>query len=181
MGDKPPHFTGLSTVYSRTKSGWQRRHHSALWIFCAGMYLSQKPGNAENVFILGRLCDNNFLWFQDIDTIDDQLRAQIQFWMMQTANVVATIIIICYSTPIFVAVLIPLVILFAFMQVCITTMTMIPCEPCDILNRRKLDSLTPWGRDKMVATYLTTFLNAFSCMKIYKFRLRFHWSFFPRV
>ena len=41
-------------------------------------------------------------------------------------------------------------------------------------------SLTHWGRDKMAAISQTTFSNAFSWMKIYQFRLRFHWKFFPR-
>ena len=39
--------------------------------------------------------------------------------------------------------------------------------------------LTHWGRDNMAAIFQTTFSNAFSWMKMYKFRLRFHWSFFP--
>ena len=38
--------------------------------------------------------------------------------------------------------------------------------------------LTHWGRDKMAAMYHTAFSNAFSWMKMFKFRLRFHWSFF---
>ena len=33
----------------------------------------------------------------------------------------------------------------------------------------------------MAAIFQTTFSNAFSWMKMYKFRLRFHWSLFPRV
>ena len=41
--------------------------------------------------------------------------------------------------------------------------------------------LPHWGRDKMAANFLTTFSNAFSSMKIYKFQLRFHWSLFSRV
>ena len=41
--------------------------------------------------------------------------------------------------------------------------------------------LTHWGRNKMDAIFQTTSWNAFSWMKIYKFRLRFHWSLFPRV
>ena len=41
--------------------------------------------------------------------------------------------------------------------------------------------LTHWGRDKMAAIFQTTFSNAFSRMKMFKFRLRFHWSLFPRV
>ena len=35
--------------------------------------------------------------------------------------------------------------------------------------------------DKMAAIFHTTFSNAFSWMKMFKFRLRFHWSLFPRV
>ena len=41
--------------------------------------------------------------------------------------------------------------------------------------------LTHWGRDKMAAIFQMTFSNAFSWMKMFKFRLRFHWSLFPRV
>ena len=41
--------------------------------------------------------------------------------------------------------------------------------------------LTHWGRDKMAAIFQTTFSNAFYWMKMFKFRLRFHWSLFPRV
>ena len=43
-----------------------------------------------------------------------------------------------------------------------------------------LNELTHCGRDKLAANYLT-FSNAFSWMKIYIFRLRFHWSLFPRI
>ena len=35
--------------------------------------------------------------------------------------------------------------------------------------------------DKMATIFQTTFSIAFSWMKIYKFRLRFHWHLFPRV
>ena len=41
--------------------------------------------------------------------------------------------------------------------------------------------LPDWGPDKMVAILQTTFLNAFSWMKMYEFRLKFHWSLFIRV
>ena len=41
--------------------------------------------------------------------------------------------------------------------------------------------LTYCGRDKMGTILQTTFSNAFSWMKIYEIRLRFHWSSFPRV
>ena len=43
------------------------------------------------------------------------------------------------------------------------------------------NELTHWGRDKTAANFLTTFSNAFSWMKIYKFRFRFYWSLFPSV
>ena len=38
--------------------------------------------------------------------------------------------------------------------------------------------LTHRGRDKIANISLTTFSKAFSCMKMYEFRLRFHWSLF---
>ena len=36
--------------------------------------------------------------------------------------------------------------------------------------------LTHWGWDKMAAIFQTAFSNTFSWMKIYEFRLRFHWG-----
>ena len=42
-------------------------------------------------------------------------------------------------------------------------------------------SLTHWGRDKMDAIFQMTVSNGFSWMKMYEFRLKFHWSLFPRV
>ena len=39
-------------------------------------------------------------------------------------------------------------------------------------------ALTHWGRDKMAGIFQTTFLNAFSCLKMYEFGLRFHWNLF---
>ena len=43
------------------------------------------------------------------------------------------------------------------------------------------DPLTHWGRDKMAAIFQTTFSNGFSWIKMYEFRLTFHWSLFLRV
>ena len=43
------------------------------------------------------------------------------------------------------------------------------------------DELTHRGQDKMDAISRTTFLNAFSSMKMFEFRFRFHWSLFLRV
>ena len=39
---------------------------------------------------------------------------------------------------------------------------------------------TIWGRDKIATIFQTTYLNAFSWMKMYEFRLRFHWRLFLR-
>ena len=44
-----------------------------------------------------------------------------------------------------------------------------------------LNELMHWGRDKMANISQTTFWNAFSWMKMCKFRLRFYWSLFLRV
>ena len=41
--------------------------------------------------------------------------------------------------------------------------------------------LTHWGRDKMAAIFQTSFSNAFSWMKMYEFRLKFHWCLFLSV
>ena len=41
--------------------------------------------------------------------------------------------------------------------------------------------LTHWGWDKMDAISQTTTSNAFSWMKMFEFRLNFHWSLFLRV
>ena len=41
--------------------------------------------------------------------------------------------------------------------------------------------LTHWGWEEMAAIFQTTFSNACSWMKMYEYRLKFHWSLFPRV
>ena len=43
-----------------------------------------------------------------------------------------------------------------------------------------LNVLTHWGRDKMAAISQTTLSNDFFRMKMFEFRLRFHWNLFPR-
>ena len=44
-----------------------------------------------------------------------------------------------------------------------------------------MSSLTHWGRDKMDAISQTTFSNAFCWMRMFEYRLKFHWSLFLRV
>ena len=43
------------------------------------------------------------------------------------------------------------------------------------------EPLTHWDRDKMDAISQTIFWSAFSWMKMFEFRLKFHWSLFLRV
>ena len=43
------------------------------------------------------------------------------------------------------------------------------------------DYLTHRGRDKMDTISQTTFSTAISWMKMFEFRLKFHWSLFPRI
>ena len=52
------------------------------------------------------------------------------------------------------------------------------CTSTNIFLPRK--HLTHWGRDEMAAVSKTTLSNAFSWMKMFKFRLRFHWSLYLR-
>ena len=51
----------------------------------------------------------------------------------------------------------------------------------ECLSQWMSQTLTHWGWDKIATNSLRTFSNAFPWMKIYKLRLRFHWSLFPRV
>ena len=50
--------------------------------------------------------------------------------------------------------------------------------PLESLLRWLSAWLTYWDRDKMATILHRTFSNVFSLMKIYEFRLRFHWSLF---
>ena len=55
---------------------------------------------------------------------------------------------------------------------------------CTCLNKDRITSpswLTHWCRFKMDAISQTTVSNRFSWMKMYEFRLKFHWCFFVRV
>ena len=54
---------------------------------------------------------------KDIDTLDDQLRTFVLMLLFQQSAMVATIVAICYSTPLFIAVAIVLAALFLGLQV----------------------------------------------------------------
>ena len=59
--------------------------------------------------------------------------------------------------------------------------TISPENPSSCIQHTHTAPLTQWCRSKMDAIFQTTFSNAFSWMKMFKFRLRFHWCLFPRV
>ena len=50
-----------------------------------------------------------------------------------------------------------------------------------VTNIPNVLNLTHWGRDKINNISQTTFSNVFSSMKMFEFRLKFHWSLFPMV
>lgn len=54
---------------------------------------------------------------RDIEVIDGLLPETIQSWLMTFFGVVSTMIILCYSTPIFLVVVVPVFILYYFIQV----------------------------------------------------------------
>ena len=47
--------------------------------------------------------------------------------------------------------------------------------------KRRFYVSTHWGRNKMAVIFQTTFSSGFSWMKMYEFRLTFHWSLFLGV
>ena len=53
--------------------------------------------------------------------------------------------------------------------------------PSDLKISRNTGVFTHWGQDKMAAISHMTYSKAFSWMKMFEFRLQFHWSLFPRV
>ena len=59
-----------------------------------------------------------------------------------------------------------------------TGSSLVKLMACKSLLQAMMTALTHWGRDKMAAIFRTTFLNAFSWMKMLKFRLRNHWNLF---
>ena len=64
---------------------------------------------------------------------------------------------------------------FSFKKMCLKVSSAKWCPFCLSLNL-----LTHWGRVKMDAISQTTLSNAFSWMKMYECRLKFHWNLFLR-
>ena len=57
----------------------------------------------------------------------------------------------------------------------------IGCNRCVAIFTLFYLYLTHRGQDEMAAIYQTSFSIAFSWTKMNKFRLKFHWSLFPRI
>ena len=66
--------------------------------------------------------------------------------------------------------------LMEILSVTVSSWTFVYCNP-QVMPM----VLTHWGRDKIDAISLTTFSNGFSWIKMYDFRLKFHWIFFLAV
>lgn len=54
---------------------------------------------------------------RDIDTVDNALPELLESWLTSAFNVLATVVILCYATPIFIVVAIPLAVLYYLAQV----------------------------------------------------------------
>lgn len=53
---------------------------------------------------------------KDVDIIDAVLPMSIRFWIMMFFNVIAVVVVISYSTPIFLSVVLPLAIVYYLIQ-----------------------------------------------------------------
>ncbi|GAB6029961.1 hypothetical protein CHUAL_005656 [Chamberlinius hualienensis] len=62
---------------------------------------------------LGRIV-NRFA--KDVDVVDNSIPMTIRSWVMCVLQVISTLVVICISTPIFIAVIVPLSILYYFIQ-----------------------------------------------------------------
>lgn len=54
---------------------------------------------------------------KDVDVTDSLLPMNVELWLNSSFSVLATLIIISYSTPIFIAVILPVGLLYYFVQV----------------------------------------------------------------
>ena len=63
---------------------------------------------------LGRLVNR---FSQDMDTIDKAIPRSAEWWLECFNSVVGTVFIVCYGTPLFLVPLLPLLILYYFVQV----------------------------------------------------------------
>ena len=65
---------------------------------------------------LGRIVNR---FSTDMDKLDSNIPSYTRFWFFEVAMVVSTLVLICYSTPIFLSVMVPLAILYYIIQVAV--------------------------------------------------------------
>ena len=102
----------------------------------------------------------NTLWF-------NSLRPSDAIWLQRSQSPLAQVMACCLTAP------------SHYLNQCWLLSSQILWHLSEVNSIQCL--LTHWGRDKMAAIYQTTFTNAFPWMKMYEFRLKFHWSLFVRV
>jgi len=69
------------------------------------------------VFVYAFIINIHHRFSRDMETVDGLLPFTIRSWLSTAFNVVATVIIISYSTPVFLSVVIPLFIIYYLIQV----------------------------------------------------------------
>jgi len=68
---------------------------------------------------------------KDIDVIDSQLPRSLHSWVVCALSVIATIAVICYSTPLFIVVILPMSVIYYVVQVhLLDTILTSLCQVC---------------------------------------------------
>ena len=101
-------FLVMTAVIYGTISASKKMHNDLL------NNVLRSPMSFFDMTPVGRLLNR---FSKDVDTMDTDLHMQIQQWIIYVSNILSSLIIITYSTPIFILVVIPLIIIFAIIQV----------------------------------------------------------------
>ena len=54
---------------------------------------------------------------RDLDVLDMNMPTHLRQWLLAVAPIFTTVILICYSTPIFIVIMVPLGVIFVIVQV----------------------------------------------------------------
>ena len=186
MGTIASQITGVSSVYSTVCLGADQRENqsSALLAFVWGIHRwpvdSPHKGQVTRKFPFG---DVN-MW----DRLHRRNREILQFplWWRKTATQLFSHVYMSYIC-IYVQWILEYQITIEVMFICRHNIV-VPLLPKlfesrspGIISSKKASILTHWGWDNMAAISQSAHSNAFPWMKIYEFRLKFHWSLFLRI